>query len=247
MGIDFHVEATGGVELGFGFDVVVSPIPPPSHTSPPTRYLQVVKVPDSTLRLDFAELQNSSINGINDTTITAHTLSANASDVEVSLTAGLQAAVTFGITLGFFNIDAGPYLSLPRLNMTVSQLATDNVGANCEAGGDTDVKFKDAFQNLTHVGYEVGLAAGMKAEAGFFETHTDFGMLMVPVATQCLAWQTEGGSTQFAPATSILAVMTAPPSPTAGGNGNSAGVSLRVPFMSILAIVCGMVTFGALV
>ncbi|KAF2792210.1 hypothetical protein K505DRAFT_363106 [Melanomma pulvis-pyrius CBS 109.77] len=63
MGIDFIAKATGDFDLGFGFDVVV---------------------PDSTLRIDLAELQNSFINGINDTTITAHTLSANTSDVEVS-------------------------------------------------------------------------------------------------------------------------------------------------------------------
>jgi hypothetical protein len=35
--------------------------------------------------------------------------------------------------------------ALQRFNMIVTQLATDDMGANCESGGDIGVKFEDSF------------------------------------------------------------------------------------------------------
>lgn len=144
--------------------------------------------------------------------------------------------------------------------MTVTQLATDDVGANCETTGDTDIKFKAAYRNLTHVDYQVGIAAGLKAEVGLvYQKEIDIlPFKAIPIATQCLAWHTEGGTTQLAPATAVLAAITAPPTPSGaanGGNGdkgkNAAG-ALRNPFngasvQGILVITFCLVSAVALV
>jgi hypothetical protein len=226
VGIDFSLEivldvqASGGVELGFGFDV---------------------NVPDSTIYINIAEFQDSYISGLNGTKVTARSLEANASDIDVTLSAALRPGLNFGVTLAGIRLAAGPYLDLPRLNMTASQLATDEIGANCQRNGDTDAKFKEAFQNLTHVQYNVDLAAGLQVDLPLrnWDTSTQLLSTQFPIATQCLVWQGKGTTTQFAPATAVLASMTAPPSSTgSGGPGKkSAGMTLHDPPIGILAII----------
>lgn len=206
-------------------------------------------MPDSTLRLDLAELQDSRISGINDSTITAQMLPSNVSNVEVKLVADLQTSISFGITIGIINIAAGPFIKLPRFNMSVSQFTTNKVGANCEPDGDTVDEFKDTYQNLTHVEYNVGIAAGLKAGAGFlYNKQIVLAEKGVSLATQCLVWQSEGTATQFAPATEVLAVMTSPLSLSETGGGErkkSAGVALTTPLSGIL-IASGISCMGIL-
>jgi len=201
--------------------------------------------------LDLAEWQNSGITGLGNTEFIAKTLQANASDVEISLSAGVRTSITLGFTLGKTDIAAGPYMDLPRFNMTANQLATDDVGANCEENGDTDVKFKDAFQNLTHVQYNVGLAAGVKADVGLWRPSKGLLSTQIPVATQCLVWQSEGSTKQFAPATAVLESMMAPPpsstaATTAGPSSTakkSAAATLGCSSVAIMGITTTFLVF----
>lgn len=139
-------------------------------------------------------------------------------------------------------------MELPRLNLTASQRGTNDTGANCETDGDTAEEFQNAFQNLTHVQYNVGMVAGLEAEVAFWDFKTDLLSTQFPVATQCLVWQSEGTSAQFTPATAVLASMTAPPSTalpssTAAGGAAKKGAGVETygpPFGLLGIIVIGM-------
>lgn len=194
-------------------------------------------MPDTALVFDIAELQNSEMPGLDKAEITPHTLQANASDIELSLKAALRPTITLGLQLGIVEISAGPYMDLPSFNLTTKQLATDNIGANCETDGDTDVKFKDAFQNLTSVDFSVGVEAGFianfEALLASYEPSVSLVGAAVPVATQCLVWQDEGDTKKFVPATAVLASLTSP-SPSGDGRKDSGGAMLRTPLTGIL-------------
>ncbi|KAF2185913.1 hypothetical protein K469DRAFT_687727 [Zopfia rhizophila CBS 207.26] len=188
LDLTFEVSIRGGIELGFGFDV---------------------KVPDSKFRLDIAEFQNSSITGPNGTKIIAKPFRANVSDIGVSLVAGLKPYIPIGIDfIELVQLRGGPTLTLPNINTTVTQLASGRVGANCEKDGETDVKFKDAFKNLTHVEYNIGLGAGLQLELGSLGFDVDLFTKQIPLAIQCLAFQTEGTTTGLTFATAALASVT---------------------------------------
>ncbi|KAF2014065.1 hypothetical protein BU24DRAFT_425066 [Aaosphaeria arxii CBS 175.79] len=194
LNVSLEVGLSGGVELGFGFDV---------------------KVPTSAIRLDIAELRNSSITGFTDTEITAKPIQANASDIELGMKVGFRPTLKAGFEIrNAFNFTAGPYFSLPEFNIAVAQLASSGVGANCEEKGETVEDFTKAFQNLTHVEYSLDLAAGIQGPQGF-----EFELTRTPIvaATQCLAYQQEGTSTGLAVATEVLESMKASASATATG------------------------------
>lgn len=145
-------------------------------------------------------------------------LQSNASDVEVFLLAGLKPRLPFGVTfLKIIKLEAGPFLSLPNLNMKTTQLNTTDKGANCEANGDTADKFKESFKNLTHVAYNVGIGGGL--EFPFPIPDITFASVDIPLETQCLIYQTEGSTTGLALATAALASITAPP-PAPSGSGS---------------------------
>ncbi|KAF2255937.1 hypothetical protein BU26DRAFT_598755 [Trematosphaeria pertusa] len=191
--LEFKAELDRPVQLGFGFDVVV---------------------PDSYIRADLAETQNSGIYGFNPD-ITAQPLQSNVSDVEVFLLAGLKTSLPVG--LKFLGIDAlsiGPFLSLPTFNMNVTQLAAADFGADCEPSNATNSAdaFRDAFANLTHVEYNIGIGGGM--DLPLWLPDITFASADFPLATQCLVYQTEGSSTGLALATAVLASITAPPAAT---------------------------------
>jgi len=187
--LQFKAQADTGVELEFGFDVVV---------------------PDSIIRADIAETQNSGFDGFNPT-ITAHRISANSSSVDVFLLAGFQQKYAIGLEILKVSKQIGPFLSLPNLTMNVTHLDSTQVGANCEANGETDLRFQQQFEDVIHVEYKVGIGAGIDMPdpiPDILSVETEF-----PLATQCLVKQTDGPG--FADATAVLASITAAPAPTA--------------------------------
>lgn len=131
--------------------------------------LTVFQVPDhSTIRLDVGQFNNSGVTGFDKTTVEALPFGANTSDIELTLRAGLRPFVPLGVQFfdGRVTLQGGPYLDLPYINTTITQLATSNVNENCETGkGQQSDKFKGAFQNLTHISSEMGMAVGFEFEA----------------------------------------------------------------------------------
>jgi hypothetical protein len=187
--LQFEAQVNTGVELGFGFDVVV---------------------PNSIIRADMAEVKNSGIEGFNPT-ITAHQISTNSSNSDIFLLAGFQQKLPIGLEILKISQEIIPYLSLPTLTMNVTHLDSTQVGANCEANGETDPRFQQQFDNVVHVEYDVGFGAGIDMpdpipDIPSVETK-------VTLATQCLVRQTDGPG--FADATAVLASITAAPGPTA--------------------------------
>ncbi|KAF2475132.1 uncharacterized protein BDR25DRAFT_310580 [Lindgomyces ingoldianus] len=192
----FEVTVSGGIELFFGFDV---------------------KVPDhSTIRLDLGQFNKSGITGFDKTTVTALPFNTNASDIQLSMQAGLRQFIPLGVSFlgGDIKLLGGPYVDLPFINTTITQLATDQFDADCKSGqGKTDTKFKNAFKNLTHIESNMGLGVGFEfeAELKLLPDHAyDFQLwsTAAPLATQCLAFQTGGKSTGLTVATAALASIT---------------------------------------
>ncbi|KAF2001105.1 hypothetical protein P154DRAFT_575483 [Amniculicola lignicola CBS 123094] len=166
--IDIEVE--GAIELGFGFDV---------------------NVPPSRARIDVAEWEQSGIWGFNETTITPKIISSNVSNLELFMEVGLRPRIVAGLSLDNLpDFNAGPYLTLPSVKINVTQLATNDVGANCESGGDSDIKFEDAFQNLTHVNYSLNIAAGLGMDVGIIPLSKDLFDIELLGTTHCLVYQT---------------------------------------------------------
>ncbi|KAF2122449.1 hypothetical protein BDV96DRAFT_560855 [Lophiotrema nucula] len=194
LALNLEAKLESAIELGFGFDVVV---------------------PDSVLRADIAETQDSKIDGFNPT-VTAQVLRSNLSDVELTLSAGLKSSLPVGFSLLGFDMDLGPYLLLPNLELSATQLFTNETGANCESTGETDDKFKAQFANLTHVSYNVTVGGGIDFPLGieipFGETD------LAQLATHCLVYQTEGPTTGLALATAALASIIAPPPEASASN-----------------------------
>jgi hypothetical protein len=189
LNLDFQAEVDTGIELGFGFDIVV---------------------PDSILRADMAEVQNSGLTGFNPQ-VTAHQVSTNSSNINVFLFAGLKHQLPVGLEILKFSQEISPFLSLPNLNMNITQLDSTQVGANCEANGETDIRFQEAFEDVIHVEYNVGIGAGVDFPAPL--PGLNLAETSVPVATQCLVRQTDGPG--LADATAVLASITAVAAPTA--------------------------------
>lgn len=202
------VKVQGAVELRFGFDV---------------------KVPNSRARLDIAEMQDSAIEGFGETEVTLKPLSANVSNLEFSIVGGLKPKITAGLEFLGVGFRGGPYVSLPQVNMTATQMSTDDVGANCTAGSDSDVMFKDAFQNLTHVDYSLGIAAGLGLELGLLDLSEDLWSKSLINATQCLAYQTSGPTKGLAFAVDVLESMTHTPTPTGTGPGKPSSAIRHIP------------------
>jgi hypothetical protein len=165
------------------------------------------KVPDhSTIRLDVGQFNNSGITGFDKATVEALPFNANASDIEITLKAGLRPFIPLGINFldGDVILQGGPYLDLPYISTTMTQLATNGVNENCETGkGQTSEKFQNAFQNLTHISSDVGMGVGFEFEATFdvplipFDLHKAYNYSIwstaTPLPTACLAFQKETG------------------------------------------------------
>jgi hypothetical protein len=153
--------------------------------------------------------------------VTLKPLSSNVSNTEVSMVAALQPHIDARIKFffGSLSFGGGPYISLPTVTMNVTQMTTESVGANCEASGDTDVRFTDAYENLMHVDYSLGIDAGL--HMGIDLIGIEAVEFSVPVwsttllaATQCFAYQTTGSTTGLAYATDVLMSMTHTPKPS---------------------------------
>ncbi|ORY14371.1 hypothetical protein BCR34DRAFT_599152 [Clohesyomyces aquaticus] len=191
----FDVSVQGGIDLFFGFDV---------------------KVPDhSTIRLDFGQFNQSKATGFDKTIVTALPFDTNVSDITLSMQAGLRQFVPLGIQFfdGKIKVLGGPYIDLPFVNTTITQLATDAVDANCNSGkATTNTKFKDAFKNLTHIEAIMGLEIGVELKAEIpgpdQEKSFDIWNMSTPLATQCLAFQTGGKTKGMVAATAALASIT---------------------------------------
>jgi hypothetical protein len=95
----------------------------------------------------------------------------------------------------------GPFLDLPYINTTITQLATSSVNSNCETGkGQGNAKFQDAFKNLTHIEASLGMSVGFEFEAsvdkfGIPPARFDYAIWSTQssLATACMAWGKETG------------------------------------------------------
>ncbi|KAF1851563.1 uncharacterized protein K460DRAFT_413105 [Cucurbitaria berberidis CBS 394.84] len=223
-----EITIEGAVELGFGFDV---------------------KVPDSVAKLDAAELQDSYISGFNQTEVSLKPLSANVSNLEFSIAARLRPKITVGLSFLGASLEGGPYVSLPEIKMNVTQLATDKFGADCNTQGKTDVKFKDAFKNLTHVDYGIGLAAGFGVQVGLLPFSTELLSPTLTHTTQCLAYQTAGTQTGLVIAKDVLESMTHKPTPSGAVSGKTSKAVHQIPefqggpLLAVLGVLIATITF----
>ncbi|KAJ4287705.1 hypothetical protein N0V90_012408 [Kalmusia sp. IMI 367209] len=211
LDLDFQSFVNQSVELGFGFDVTV---------------------PDSKIRADIAETQNSGITGFNPN-VTAQLLRSNISDVEVWILAGLQPKFTASLEILDIDVGVGPFLSLPHFVLNATQLHSSNVGANCETNGDTVQEFKDSFTNITHVEYNVGIGGGLEIDI-LGDHQITFASTDYQLATQCLVYKTDGPVAGLAEATSVLADLTKPPEPTGKGTGQEKGTASSLVLHSLL-------------
>ncbi|KAF2746267.1 hypothetical protein M011DRAFT_478261 [Sporormia fimetaria CBS 119925] len=130
-----------------------------------------VKIPSkSTIRLDIGEFSESKLTGFDAVTISALPFNTNVSDATISIQTELRSYLPLGISFLDERIvlQGGPYLSLPSISTTISQLSTDTVNENCEPGTNPQTEaFRSAYPNLTHVVSEVGMKAGFEFNAVF--------------------------------------------------------------------------------
>jgi len=145
----------------------------------------------------------SGITGFDQTTVEALPFNANASDIELTLKAGLRPFMPIGIS--FFDdkleVLGGPFIDLPYISTTITQLATSNVNENCETGkGQSNAKFNEAFKNLTHIEAELGMEVGFEFEATadlLFDVTKRFNYTIWTTASQlptaCLAFEKDSG------------------------------------------------------
>ncbi|KAF2829162.1 hypothetical protein CC86DRAFT_436938 [Ophiobolus disseminans] len=209
-----NIKVMNAVAVGFSFDI---------------------KVPNSHALLNISEVGNSTITGISETKVSLKPISANLSNVEVSIDAGLRPKITAGLKLLGLGFNDGPYMSLPTVNMTVWQMGTDKVGADYKSSGATDNKFKDAFKNLTHVDYGLGIAADLALNLAPWHTSRDLWQSTLMNATQCLAYQSAGKTLGLTAATGVLEEMVRPSaSPGARGDKKGSGVGMMLPASGLL-------------
>jgi hypothetical protein len=134
------------------------------------------------------------------------------------------------ITLAFSFFDdhilaeAAAYIDHPSENVKIRQLSTSNTDASCD-GTDgipfTEASFNQVFSNLTHIGPEVNIKAGLdiRIEADIpalsdkaFEWGTVLMETSFPQPTACLVYQKSKGSAvggSFAAASTVFAEMKA--------------------------------------
>jgi hypothetical protein len=139
--------------------------------------------------------------------------------------AGLQFRFVGDIEILGVDFELGPFLTLPYLILNATQLSTSNVGSNCEGNGEVVQGFRDSYQNLTHVDYNVGIGGGM--DIGFGDPIT-FASTEYPLATQCLVYSTGGPSAVLAEATAVAAEIKA--------KGGASALGLPI-YLSLLIVV----------
>ncbi|KAH7131777.1 hypothetical protein B0J11DRAFT_576735 [Dendryphion nanum] len=178
--IVFDIGVQGAIELNWGFKV---------------------NVPDkSTIRLDVGEFNKSGVTGFDRTKVEVLPFNANTSDINFTLKTGLRSFLPLGISAMSDKVQllGGPYLDLPTINTTISQLATSNVNENCETGkGQQSVKFKNAFQNLTHITSNMGMGVGFAFEARLGRKKNNYAYDIwnktAPLPTSCFAFDKDKG------------------------------------------------------
>ena len=141
---------------------------------------------------------------------------------------------------------AGPYVDLPFIKATMTQLATSDVNENCETGsGQTNSDFSKAFQSLTQITGEIGIGIGFELEAvvDFPDGDDPYSFVRsgegwnttLSLPTVCLAFTEESG---FAVVRDVLGDMTNS-SNSESDSGKSAANSLN-PFGTKFSLVLGL-------
>ncbi|KAJ9604025.1 hypothetical protein H2200_011548 [Cladophialophora chaetospira] len=209
---------TGGIEMSYGFEL---------------------KIPDLKVLLDFANLNASSVSGLDTVSLTDVPFQANVSDLELSLRLALAPRITLGLQLleNLITAEVGTSFDLPKTTVTITQLATDAVDATCDKSNGEDVvpafqsNFEDLFQNLTHIATQVELGIGLVVQAGIsalprLDLSSSIELASLPVAalpTQCLAFQTQAtGLPGFTPAASALKAVQASASTSSSASAAAA-------------------------
>ncbi|KIX09401.1 uncharacterized protein Z518_00480 [Rhinocladiella mackenziei CBS 650.93] len=219
-------ELSGGIEMSYGFE-----LNPDADTS-----ILHAQIPDLNISLNFADPASSTVTGLDDVSLTDVPFQANISDISLTLDLSLTPHITLGMEMfDLLFAEVGTYLDLPKTTVTITQLATDTVNAQCDNRSDDaplpahEADFEDLFHNLTHVagGFELGVGVDMRAGVDGLP-RLDFSsawpLATVPVAalpTKCLAFQTDAPSGPgFTPAVSALAeVQAQADEQTQGSNG----------------------------
>ncbi|TLD39213.1 putative gpi anchored protein [Venturia nashicola] len=180
----------------------------------------------SRISIDLVNANESSVAGFSKASIKPIPLQANVSDIELSMSLGLQSAITVGF--GFFAdailAEASAYVDHPSEKITITQLSTANTDANCESADGaplSEANFNQVYSNLTYISTEASLSAGLDVTIGAmlpplsdkaFVWDTVLTEISLPQHTACLVYQeskdsTTGGS--FATASSVFAEMKA--------------------------------------
>lgn len=169
---------------------------------------------------------------------------ANVSDIELSLSLALIPRITLDLQLveGLISVQVGPSFDLPKTTVTVTQLATDSVDAQCERSNGTSVSaayqtdFQHLFQNLTHIATEVELGVGFDMKGSVSELpgldlSSSIELATLPIAalpTQCLAFRNAASATPiFTPAVSALKEVQASVAASASSASASAASASR--------------------
>lgn len=196
--LEFIWSLNGGIDMTYGFDLSV-----------PT---------NSSISVNLAAPNESTVVGFDKTTITAIPFQANVSDIEMTMQIALRPHIEIGFS--FFDsvllLEGGVFLDLPAANVTITQLATAQYDSNCESNGTdiADAKFDKVFQNVTHIVPDVGFAVGLDFNAIVdipdvpnIKTGTSLALTTttIAMATECLAYQTSAASGQAFATASVVA------------------------------------------
>ncbi|KAF4552123.1 Hypothetical protein D9617_11g009720 [Elsinoe fawcettii] len=199
----------GGMRMSYGFDV---------------------EIPNTKIVIDFKNQSRSSVTGLTNATVKALPFQANITDLDVELFFTIRPRIGVGVFFGKrFKAEAGIFLDTPALNLTVSQISSNEYDTNCERRA-TDIALPEAeqsvlsqFPDLTHIVGDLQIGAGADVAVALdvpgrmrdldLEIEESFVSTTSQIATACLVWrdaptvpaQVLGSSTVPAPTATYVA------------------------------------------
>lgn len=127
--------------------------------------------------MPFAENCEADLDSSNNAQISVIPLSASSPSISLTLGIGLRAEIDLGIDIlsGDGSMDAGAFIDLPSMKVTIANLA----GVNKQCDPITNITSVEellsyAFPNLTHIVPEIGIDVGLQVEAGLSIPEANF-------------------------------------------------------------------------
>ena len=172
----------------------------------------------------------STINGFENTAITALPFQSAQGDIELTVSAALSPQLLLTVAFGDVgNVGAGLFLDIPKVSATISQQS--HVNEKCEAPQGTNAADQFLFDSLMHIDPSVDLDAGVLADVdvdfkdvytvAYTTQHTIFNTSF-PLPTACLSYDT--GANTYGPP-SVPASATAAAGKVKGGKGSKSSAT----------------------